>query len=94
MSSDSEGYFMQRESILIVDDEPLNSRVLSQLITPQYRMKVCKSDKEALRIQSDAPLPGLGLFNIIMPAMDGDETLATIKQKQALRNLRSYDLNS
>ena len=55
---------MQQESILIDDDEPLNLQVLSQLFTPQYQLKVCKSGKDALRILSDAPLPGLILLDI------------------------------
>ena len=87
MSSELEGYFMQQESILIVDDEPLNLEVLSQLLTPQYKIKVCKSAKDELRYLSDAPLPGLILLDIKMPEMDDYETLATIKQKQAVRKV-------
>ncbi len=78
---------MQQENILIVDDEPLNLQVLSQLLTPQYQIKVCKSGKDALRILSEGPLPGLILLDIMMPEMDGYETLAAIKQKQALKEV-------
>lgn len=78
---------MQKESILIVDDEPLNLQVLSQVLTPEYQVKVCKSGKDALRILSEPPLPGLILLDIMMPEMDGYETLAAIKQKQALKEV-------
>ncbi len=46
-----------------------------------------KSAKDELRYLSDAPLPGLILLDIKMPEMDDYETLATIKQKQAVRKV-------
>ena len=75
---------MQQESILIVDDKPLNLQELSQLLMPQYQIKACKSGKDALRTLLDAPSSGLTLLDTMMPEMDVYETLATIKQKQAL----------
>ena len=41
---------MQQESILIVDDEPLNLEVLSQLLTPQYKIKFANPPKTSFDI--------------------------------------------
>jgi serine phosphatase RsbU (regulator of sigma subunit) len=73
--------------ILIVDDEPLNVDYLEQeLGDADYETISASNGQEALeRIQSEAP--DLVLLDIMMPVMDGFETLRRLKAAAETRNL-------
>lgn len=59
------------QTILIVDDEPANIRILVELLRDDYHLRTTTSAAKALLIaRSDDP-PDLILLDIIMPDMDG-----------------------
>ncbi|AHF04258.1 transcriptional regulator [Marichromatium purpuratum 984] len=60
-----------RSTILLVDDSPENLVVLSELLQPEFRVRVAISGEKALRVVSRAPLPDLVLLDVMMPDMDG-----------------------
>lgn len=68
-----------KQSVLIVDDEPLNIRVLSQALTPWYRVKAATSGAESLTVATSDDRPDLILLDISMPGMDGYEVCAKLK---------------
>ena len=65
--------------ILIVDDDQINSRILSQRLTKRgFSVECVTSGKECLEyIMSDTP--DLILLDIVMPEMDGLEALTALR---------------
>jgi len=61
----------QKPRILIVDDEPINLRVLSELLKDSYALVVAKDGKQALARLEQRPLPDLCLLDVMMPEFDG-----------------------
>lgn len=63
----------RKQTVLVVDDEPGNIRVLLELLRPDYDMLVATNGETALQIAlSDSP-PDLVLLDVVMPGIDGDE---------------------
>jgi putative two-component system response regulator len=71
---------MKKPEILIVDDEPINLSVLRNLLCPFFLVRACKSGEEALRLISSGPRPDLILLDILMPGLDGYDTLSGIRE--------------
>lgn len=71
---------MEKHTILIVDDEPINLTVLSALLSPYYRVLACKKSEDALRALRRQPKPDLVLLDIVMPGIDGYGLLRQIRQ--------------
>jgi putative two-component system response regulator len=64
--------------ILIVDDEPLNLKVLKQVLQDDYRLSFAKNGMDALElIKKDRP--GLILLDIMLPGMTGLEVCRQLK---------------
>ncbi|TVP53366.1 MAG: diguanylate cyclase [Halomonadaceae bacterium] len=73
---------VQKQTILIVDDEPANIQVLGNLLKDEYHIKVASSGEKALTIvqdQTQTP-PDLVLLDIQMPGIDGYEVCRRIKE--------------
>lgn len=71
---------MKKPEILIVDDEPINLSVLRNLLCPFFLVRACKSGEESLRLISSGPKPDLILLDILMPGLDGYDTLSRIRE--------------
>lgn len=78
---------MPSSTILIVDDEPTNLSVLSQLLSPSYQVRACKSGEQALRSASREPRPDLILLDVMMPGMDGYTVLSTLLDGESTRDI-------
>ncbi len=61
---------MSKPTILVVDDEALNVAVLSELLSPDYRVLGARSGPIALDLL-ESELPDLILLDVMMPDMDG-----------------------
>ncbi|NWJ44301.1 MAG: response regulator [Chloroflexi bacterium] len=64
------------EKILLVEDE-VDIQVIAQIALERiggFKLKVCKSGKEALQVIPDF-MPDLVLLDVMMPEMDGPTTL-------------------
>nr|WP_277928895.1 hybrid sensor histidine kinase/response regulator [Luteimonas aquatica] len=73
--------------ILVVDDQPVNLRVVSSLLARHgYEVVVAESGGEALQIAT-AQAPDLLLLDMLMPGMDGFALLTEIKQRAELLRL-------
>ena len=74
-------------SILIVDDDRINRKLLARTLATQGHEVVCASDgSEALRLLRDR-VPDILLLDIVMPKMDGMTVLRRIKTDPELRAL-------
>ncbi len=64
--------------ILIVDDMPVNIKILAEALGFGYRIKVANNGKDALEI-AEREQPDLILLDIMMPEMDGFEVCRRLK---------------
>ncbi|MGH1380705.1 MAG: response regulator, partial [Shewanella xiamenensis] len=67
-----------KKTLLLVDDEPVNLRVLKQILHQDYRLIFAKSGEEALHL-AKVELPALILLDIMMPDMTGLEVCQALK---------------
>jgi putative two-component system response regulator len=74
-------------TILIVDDAPENLVVLSELLSPRYRVLAATSGPACLRIASAEPRPDLILLDVMMPTMDGYAVMAQLQQQAVTRDI-------
>jgi signal transduction histidine kinase len=72
---------MERATILIVDDEPINISVLSDLLKPFYQIRGEPSGSAALRAVKVVPVPDLILLDVMMPQMDGYEVMNRLREQ-------------
>lgn len=68
----------QQAKILIVDDEPLNLKVLKQVLQDNYRLSFAKNGMDALELVKKEK-PGLILLDVMMPGMTGFEVCRQLK---------------
>lgn len=76
-----------RQRILIVDDERIQRKLLSELLEDDYEVSVAKNGQQALQHIEKHPDIDLILLDIIMPIMDGFETCIRLKEKPCATNL-------
>jgi adenylate cyclase len=74
---------------LVVDDSQVNRKVLARyLASLDIEVREAANGREALELLREGAADiGLVLLDIVMPEMDGYETLAAIKGDEALRHL-------
>lgn len=73
-------------NILIVDDEPINVLLLESLLKSKYETSSAENGLEAYNKIVESP-PDIVLLDILMPYMDGFETLERIKTNKNLTNI-------
>jgi putative two-component system response regulator len=70
-------------TLLVVDDEPVNLTVLTDLLRPTYDVRVANSGAAALRAARTPPRPDLILLDVMMPGMDGFTVLERLRADAA-----------
>ena len=76
-----------KSSILIVDDNPANLKLLDLILRKEnYEVVIAQSGQEALEITKTA-LPDLIFLDIMMPEMDGYELCARLKKDLRTREI-------
>ena len=77
----------EQELILVVDDQPDNLMLMSELLMDRYQVRVASSGAKALRLVQSDPRPDLVLLDIMMPEMDGYEVCRQLKGDPATRDI-------
>src|SRR5215472_154340 len=68
-------------NVLVVDDEPSMLRYMQTLLeTENYHVETASTGMEALRRLEQSPSPDLVLLDLLMPHMDGLQTLERARQ--------------
>jgi putative two-component system response regulator len=83
----SENRTDEKPRILVVDDEPINIKVMVDLLRNDYVLSVAKDGPQALaRMAGDTP-PDLVLLDVMMPGMDGIEVCRRLKSDERTRDV-------
>lgn len=67
--------------LLIVDDEPINLQVLSNILSENYYLTLTHSAIEALKLIEKGLKPDLILLDVMMPRMTGYEACQKIRER-------------
>ena len=70
----------ERQTLLIVDDEPTNIQALARLMHEDYQVLVAGSGTKALEVAAGEVVPDLILLDIQMPDLDGFAVCRELKQ--------------
>lgn len=77
---------MDKNTILVVDDDKTNLILAQNILTPRYRIAASNSGSTALKYL-EGHLPDLILLDINMPEMDGFEVLERIRQQEETKSI-------
>lgn len=66
--------------VLIVDDSPINIRMLAHALKGEYQIKVATTGPVALELARSKETPDLILLDVMMPGMDGYEVCQRLKE--------------
>ncbi|MBT80379.1 MAG: two-component system response regulator [Alteromonadaceae bacterium] len=75
-----------KPKLLLVDDEPVNLRVLKQLLGKDYTLYFAKSGDEALKL-AEKQRPDLILMDVMMPEMTGFQACTYLKKTPGLKHI-------
>lgn len=73
--------------VLIVDDIPLNLKIMTRALAPEFSADIALSGQEALAKLATGELPGLILLDVVMPTMDGYEVCHQLKTVPRTRDI-------
>ncbi len=79
--------FASKNTILIVDDEPVNIKALELVLGEEHNLVYATTGEMALDMARSEPQPDLILMDIIMPGLDGFEVCAELKKDEKTRNI-------
>ncbi len=79
--------FPNKQTILIVDDEPINIKALEFVLGEEHYLTYATSGEMALEMAQTDPQPDLILMDIVMPGLDGFEVCAQLKKNDRTRNI-------
>ena len=83
----------ERQLVLIVDDEPLNVRLLNEILREDYDIRFATRGKQALEV-AEEQAPDLILLDVVMPEMDGYEVCRQLKADPATADVPVIFLSS
>jgi diguanylate cyclase (GGDEF)-like protein len=75
-----------RPKLLIVDDQPINIRLLNALFRTDYQILMATDGPQAIKLCIEY-LPDLVLLDIVMPIMDGYEVLARLRADELTKEI-------
>jgi len=76
-----------KRTVLIVDDNPTNLALLSEILSPHYRVRVSNGGQRVMDIARSEPQPELILLDVMMPVVDGYQVLAQLKSDLTTANI-------
>lgn len=76
-----------RRTVLIVDDAPINIKIIIRLLKDEYHTLVATSGQKALETARAERPPDLVLLDVMMPDMDGFEVCKALKADPQTRDI-------
>ena len=75
-----------KDVILVVDDQPINLKVIASVLSQDYSLSIANNGVNALKMLEKG-LPSLILLDIMMPEMDGFEVCQKIKENEKTKDI-------
>jgi diguanylate cyclase (GGDEF)-like protein len=75
------------QTLLIVDDEPGDIKILNELFNSDYKIRVANNGEKALQIALSDDHPDLILLDIMMPGIDGYEVCRKLRADSRTKNI-------
>jgi putative two-component system response regulator len=75
-----------KSRLLIVDDEPTNIHILSNILSDDYEIRAANNGERALEAALSQS-PDLVLLDMIMPGLDGLAVCKRLKENEATRDI-------
>ncbi len=75
-----------RDLILVVDDQPVNLKVIASVLGKEYALSIANSGHNAIKILENNS-PDLILLDVMMPEMDGFEVCQLIKTNERTKHI-------
>lgn len=82
------------QHILVVDDDPLLLEQAENILSDKYRVSLANSGEQAVKYLERGESADIILLDILMPKMDGYETLQKIKQIEGCKDIPVIFLTS
>ncbi len=76
----------ERKSVLVVDDNALETRRITRILTDKYNLITASSGNEAIEKATDN-MPDVILLDYEMPGMNGRDTFMMMKQLESLEKI-------
>ena len=76
----------QKLKLLLVDDNPLNQRLMEVMLRKDYEITIANNGQEAVELFSRSRFDAV-LMDIMMPIMDGFEATAKIREFEATNGI-------
>lgn len=76
-----------KQTVLIVDDEPANIDILTELVKSGYMTRAATGGEKALRIATSDNPPDLILLDVMMPGIDGYEVCRRLKADERTKDI-------
>jgi diguanylate cyclase (GGDEF)-like protein/PAS domain S-box-containing protein len=83
-----------RQKILVVDDSPLNTKIMETALIDDYEVLISHTGKEALNICNSSDPPDLILLDVIMPEIDGYEICRRLNHSPKTKDIPVIFLTS
>ena len=80
-------YSTSNQTILIVDDEPINIKALQLVLGEEHNLVFATNGEMALEMAAEPPQPDLILMDIVMPGLDGFEVCSRLKENEKTHNI-------
>lgn len=78
----------QSHTLLIVDDEPVNLRVIAEMLkTENYALMTANGSSEVFRLLDKKKKPDLIVLDVMMPGMSGYEVCRKLREQYSLYDL-------
>ncbi|MCD8568614.1 MAG: two-component system response regulator [Geovibrio sp.] len=76
----------RRQTVLVVDDVPENIDILSNILKPEFKVKVAINGRKAIEI-AEKDLPDIILLDVMMPEISGYEVCRALKSSLITRSI-------
>jgi len=76
----------KKNSLLIIDDEKLNIKLLTHILSPEYAIYTATNGPSGIKIATEY-MPDIILLDILMPEMDGYQILSELKRYEKTKNI-------
>jgi CheY-like chemotaxis protein len=74
-----------KQTILAVDDNPINLGILEEILAGDYRLKFAQNGQQAIHIAEECR-PAIVLLDVMMPGMDGLEICRRLRETPGLNH--------